>query len=339
MKNNDRYINIYSPKELETFNLYLRNNYLLYITNKTANTDYLFQVNETNLQFLPRNGIVLKGNNIPLIIPDFTIELIYRWNNEIYYFFRRKNAKPVYDNLSIVIQGPLFNSTLDLLCILFIYGKLVVSSWDKYNFEEVKDKVETEQIFNKQNIYYQIYTTLKGLENITTKYVMKVRTDEMYADFKYFIDRIFENPTKIITTNIFIRKVNRFPYHCSDHLIGGTTENIIKMFNGALVLIKTNTVKKTPYEKVIWLPEQILTFGYFINFYLFEDLIPTKCAYLMNKHFKSVELFEFKRFKVIYTKYSLRGVYRKIEVDNNNFHIHRKTIIDLNSFENLLTEC
>jgi hypothetical protein len=331
----DQYINVYAPTELESFNIYLSHNSHIKTVKNPIETDYLLQVTGKDLTTLPKIGMVVKGNSIPLSLKDFKIELTYKYNNDTYFFIRRKDIAPLYDDLSIVIQGMPIDSTIDLLCILFMYGRLILSTWDKYDFPTVKANVEEQKIFNNQNIYYQVYTTIRGLYEVKTKYVLKVRSDEIYSDLKDLIDEIFINPDKIITTNIFIRRVNHFPYHCSDHLLGGLTKNLIKMFNGAELLINNNTVKTKPFEKIIWVPEQVLTFGYFINLYPFKTIIPERCPYLMNKHFKSVHLQKFKKFKVMYSRHSYRGFCRKIEVNNLNFHVHRKTIIDLDSFENL----
>jgi hypothetical protein len=331
----DKYINVYAPPELELFNVYLNNNSYIKTIKNQNETDYLLQVTDKDLVTLPKMGMVVKGNSIPLSLKDFKIELTYKFNNDTYFFIRRKYITPIYDDLSIVLQGVIINSTIDFLCILFMYGRLILSTWDKYDFPTVKANLEEQKIFNNQNIYYQVYTTIRGLYEVKTKYVLKVRSDEIYSDLKDLIDEIFINPDKIITTNIFIRRVNHFSYHCSDHLIGGLTKNIIKMFNGAELLINNNTVKTKHLTNIIWVPEQVLTFGYFINLYPFKSIKIERCSYLMNKHFKSVHLQKFKKFKVMYSRHSYKGFCRKIEVNNLNFHIHRKTIIDLDSFENL----
>ncbi len=90
-------------------------------------------------------------------------------------------------------------------------------------------------IYNYNNVFYQMYTTLHGMKNVDTKYVVKVRADEYYTDMDALVEKIkTQDAKKIVTTNTFFRKLSEFPWHPSDHVVGGETQNMKKLFKKGL---------------------------------------------------------------------------------------------------------
>jgi hypothetical protein len=81
---------------------------------------------------------------------------------------------------------------------------------------------------NSANRYFQFYSTYVGLILSSTEYVIKMRADEFYSKLDPFKEEIKNNPTKIVTNDVFFRKC--YIYHPSDHLIGGTLKNMKKVF-------------------------------------------------------------------------------------------------------------
>jgi hypothetical protein len=63
--------------------------------------------------------------------------------------------------------------------------------------------------------------------------VIKIRNDEFYSNLDPFFDTILRNPRKIVTSEVFFRRHDYFPFHPSDHLVGGRTEVMQKSFSFA----------------------------------------------------------------------------------------------------------
>ena len=89
---------------------------------------------------------------------------------------------------------------------------------------------EESLIYNNSNIGYQTVTTLKGLEHVKTKYAIKLRCDEIYTDISPIIERIKDNPDKLVTNDVYFLPDPFVKFHPSDHIIGGTTDKIAKNY-------------------------------------------------------------------------------------------------------------
>ena len=91
------------------------------------------------------------------------------------------------------------------------------------------------EIWKVQNYYFQIQTTQKALEQVSTKYVVKTRIDHFYGDIYKFISHGIQNATvgKITTGSCFVRGIHHIKYHMSDCLFFGTTEQINRVLHMA----------------------------------------------------------------------------------------------------------
>jgi hypothetical protein len=283
---------------------------------------------------MPKLGFVTNDkNNLCGLEPITT----YEYNDKTWYFVSMENALSLrtWKDITLLIQGTDTDTTWITACIMFLYGPIYISTWRLYNFEEVKNKVEKEGLHNDQNIYYQVYTTCKGLDNINTERVIKVRSDECYADFSIFLDTMEKNKDKIVTNNIFIRRKNAFAFHCSDHIIGGLTQNIKGMFERARDMIHGGLSYEIPFDKYIWVPEQVLTVGYLSGMYPIKSLTMDRCPYLMKDHFVSVGVETFRNFQIMYTKYKWRFTPEKVRVSKINWYYHKAILIDLDSYDRI----
>jgi hypothetical protein len=236
-------------------------------------------------------------------------------------------------NITFVIQGKMTDQELLIRNIrnLCRWGKVVLAVWginESLNESLIKSFVKRNGLNNEQNLYLQVYTTVYGLSQVTTPFVVKVRADEYYLDFKEFINEMKISLDKIVTTNIFFRKVNRYPYHISDHIIGGLTENVKRMFNNCKKVIET----KRSFPKINkGVPEQWLTVSYLLSFYSETELFKGDVLQYMKSNFKIVPLEEFKDFVVVYTQ-SIKSKRIKMEVKGiDDLKNHR--IIDIKSIE------
>jgi hypothetical protein len=149
---------------------------------------------------------------------------------------------------TFVIQGPLHEHTPYTVLYTAPYGAISLGLWED-DFPAVKAHVETKMIDNYYNKYFQIVSTLKGLLHVKTPYAIKVRADEYFVNFLPFLTKLKSlQPQQILTSNIFFKKANDWPYHISDHIMGGKTEYILNMFIKAHQTAEHNTLYKITPE-------------------------------------------------------------------------------------------
>jgi hypothetical protein len=148
-----------------------------------------------------------------------------------------------------------------------------------------------------------VNSTLEGLKKSNTKYSIKVRADEYYENWGPFIDKMTNEPTKILTNNVFFRKVERYPFHISDHIIGGLTENLLTMFRNTK---RSLQLKKIPPHVTKGIPEQWLTIGFLLSKYSEDQLKlikgPQRIRETMAKYFHFICVEDFRDFVISYTK-------------------------------------
>jgi hypothetical protein len=161
-----------------------------------------------------------------------------------------------YNDFTLVIQGPLHkNSIHGALNNYSEYtDNIIFSHWKTDNvsmFDELRNKNilfrgvgstphKNFNAFNNQNVYYQVYTTLAGMEIVTTPYVIKLRSDQWYGDLVPFFEQVRREPSKYTCANLHFRPDNLYKYHPSDKLIGGRTVDLLKTFTIAMERITLN---------------------------------------------------------------------------------------------------
>ena len=190
---------------------------------------------------------------------------------------------------TILVQGPIHPNCMVNIFNYLRYGNVVLSIWDntpkfienskllnpskdigKYvenflNFYKPNQnnsiqivlnksitlkELHEKKIYNFFNCYLQFYTTVSGLDSINTKYTIKVRSDEYYTDLSPIIERMKKSSEKkIITTNTFFRKTPSFPWHPSDHVIAGTTDNLKNIFKNCKDFCENGGFFKEEYAK------------------------------------------------------------------------------------------
>ena len=149
-----------------------------------------------------------------------------------------------HDDITVIIQGPLNESSLSNIPNYQKTAKnIIVSAWDIYD-NNTKEYLPDDpnvlfitsdsnwvenwrgRYYNNSNIAFQIITTLNGLDKVKTKYVIKVRSDEIYTDISYFAEVVKANEEKLITNNVLFQLDSKVKFHPSDHVVGGTTSNM-----------------------------------------------------------------------------------------------------------------
>jgi hypothetical protein len=165
---------------------------------------------------------------------------------------------------TILIQGRVDVNTLNLWLKNYKDYNVVLSIWEDVDLTKFKFPKNWIIVVNQYplvrfregaNLDYQIITTLKGIEKVNTKWVIKVRADEYYSNLDFVYDKITKTPEKITTSSVFFRKWGLYKFHCSDKLIAGTTDNVRLMFESTLLNIQLDLFKYI-------VPESQLGFGF-----------------------------------------------------------------------------
>lgn len=150
-------------------------------------------------------------------------------------------------NVTIIIQGPLNMKSISAIPEYLETAHVVVSHYlapnsgdTKYHTsEDVGKRLELQKIMvenqgcsevtltyppepNPDYRMHQLLTTYKGMCNVHTDYVMKLRSDEYYTPITKFIDEYFKNPSRLLCSNIFWKPEEA--YHISDHIMMAKTE-------------------------------------------------------------------------------------------------------------------
>jgi len=165
--------------------------------------------------------------------------------------------------VAIVLQGPLsFNTLLTLYKYREEHEITVVApvqDQTKSIAEEILKMTEEKKYHisffsydlkihkeqnNHQNRFFHFYSTELGIRNVSKKYVLKVRNDEFYSDLAPFFETILKFPKKIITGDVFFRREKVYPFHPSDHLVGGEKEIMLQGFSLATRICENSEVMK-----------------------------------------------------------------------------------------------
>ena len=158
------------------------------------------------------------------------------------------------NDFTIIIQGPIHRNTLTM-SLLHPNINTIISTWDdpkwthprveeylekvqrsnlKIIVNDIPDKNKMEKVYNYQNRYYQFFSTLAGLKQTTTPFVIKMRSDEYYENIMPMVRVLQENDEKLVTGDVFFRKVKYLRYHISDHLMAARTSKMMLMFEELL---------------------------------------------------------------------------------------------------------
>lgn len=174
---------------------------------------------------------------------------------------------------AIVIQGPLAPITIDLAKRYLENGfsRVIVSGWSDHTYPEftqahmntlvalttvyknlhlvVEPMPSTEGIHNDRYVYYQIVSTLNGIQALDQvsewmeypPIILKVRSNYPFFMASYLAEVAYKNRDKLTTSNAFALHPSYIPYHPSDHLMGSSSHNMKGMFKAARDMCETNS--------------------------------------------------------------------------------------------------
>lgn len=164
--------------------------------------------------------------------------------------------------------------------------------------------------FGRQNINLNIYSTLMGLVKVKTKYCIKIRGDEYYSNIDYILKELNNNSKKLHTIPVFMRGWRVWPFHMSDHLTCGLTENLLLMFLSSAVNQKNDC------------PEAALTRSYLEQKIpdLYIDKSDNDYKNIIKKYYNILDLQQLEPYRIVSNMDN--AIY------NNNYIVNRKKCID-----------
>lgn len=216
------------------------------------------------------------------------------------------------DDVTIIIQGKLEQDSYDFYTKTYDNCNVIISTWvgTSIDFSQLPKnfKVILSPLPNQsgdQNINYQIISTLNALEMVTTKYVIKMRGDEYWSYPENIYQSIKSAPDKLWSSSVFFRAWQYAEYHISDHIMAGTTENLLILFRAAKRNYDTNRLNVSKWKvdgkfhKYVktHAPEERLTKSYL------EAKDPLRFEkvdgkFLMKEHFDILDIDLLKPYKV-----------------------------------------
>lgn len=154
------------------------------------------------------------------------------------------------ENAALLIAGPFHENTIKMIDLYKEKFKIIISTYENsddklqqfendLNVTIVKKSLPSvKDLHNSQNIYFQCFSVLNGLEVCDKEYVVKLRSDEYYSNIDKLIEKLPAD--KISTSNVFIRDVSYKPFHLSDHMIVGGVEMIRNTYKDLKSYIEKN---------------------------------------------------------------------------------------------------
>ena len=170
-------------------------------------------------------------------------------------------------DLTIILQGVVNPHQIEMWKTNHKNSKVIISTWTdcEFNFKGwlpdnwklIINPYPLLRFAPIANLDYQIISTLKALDEVDTKWVIKMRCDEYWSNIPKILKMMKINPNKLVSGSMFFRKWGMYPFHCSDKILGGTTDNIRLMYESTLHNLETH----------LWdtnIPESQLGLGYVV---------------------------------------------------------------------------
>ena len=144
-------------------------------------------------------------------------------------------------DISVIIQGPLNEVSLDNLEYYKTLGPVIVCHWegddesilDNYDLSDcivVKHPVPIKDFLLhtvSDTFIYQVKGIYYGLCEVQTPYVIRTRSDEFWGNLEPLLEQFNTNGGKVTCGNIFFRKWHAYVFHIGDHLFIGDTKILL----------------------------------------------------------------------------------------------------------------
>jgi hypothetical protein len=178
------------------------------------------------------------------------------------------------DEFTFIIHGNYDPTHVNMCEELQRFGKVILSTNKRYLADVLEhvhkydkivfhDDVNTDSIYNHNNIYLHVTSVLDGLSCCESKYVVKFRSNHSYSNIQYIVDKVRTNTTnKFLCSNITINPI--YPYHPCDTIIAGTYDLMKSVFNIAKNSILNQDLK---YEDIdMQLCSEVLLFVSYLKY-------------------------------------------------------------------------
>ena len=160
-------------------------------------------------------------------------------------FFKKK--KVTNEELTIVLQGLPHKECVDEWIKNYSNWNVIVSTWKSVdlssyefptNWKILQSEYPLYRFHSHLNLDYQIETSLRGLYEVQTPYTIKARLDEYWSNLDIVLTKIKREKEKIVSSSMYFRKRgysnDLYRFHIGDKFLGGTTENLILMFESTI---------------------------------------------------------------------------------------------------------
>lgn len=170
-------------------------------------------------------------------------------------------------NCTLLIQGKINDECFNLWIKNYSDWNVVVSIWDNEDIKKYKFPKKWKIVFNQYpkkrfatfgNFDYQIMTTINGLRNIETDWVIKARVDEYWSNLDIVYNMMLRNKNKIMSSSMFFREWGLYDFHPGDKILAGSKDNLYLMFNIAYNIVNQNVLECK-------VPETFLGLGYLVG--------------------------------------------------------------------------
>lgn len=173
------------------------------------------------------------------------------------------------EDVTIIIQGKIDSELLERWVLEYEEWNVIVSTWSTENLGGVRIPKNwillqfplTPQFIDIMTLQWQLQSTMNAFQYVKTPFLIKARGDEFYSNLYRFVKEIKIKSQQIICSDIFYRGLEHNPFHISDHLIGGTSENIKIMFENTWEQIKDGWKMTSDFDGSEN-PETYLGFGF-----------------------------------------------------------------------------
>jgi hypothetical protein len=208
-------------------------------------------------------------------------------------------------DVTLLIQGNLSQESYNYYVENYPQLPIVFSVWSyhstntsylPHNVTLLQKRIPIDADYDYINCKLNIVNT--GFDLVKTPYVIKLSGEE-YFNIEEIINQIKKYPTKIHTSPIDFKHPKDKPFHISDNIIGGKTEDIKLMYN----------VAKHFYEnKSIYIDEDATTEMYLCKSYLIakykEHFNENNIVSYLIDNFSILDLETLKPYKLISNRYN-----------------------------------
>ncbi len=149
-------------------------------------------------------------------------------------------------SFDLVIQGPLDKTSIDKIDdISDQFENIVISHWSEDDssllkdiqsknvnvcYQPTPDRNKTVGVMKDSTFFYSIASTYMGIQKCQSKYTIKMRSDEIYMDFKPLKEKFLQDDSKFLFGNIFAQPWSHSAYHIGDHLFVARTKNLLSSY-------------------------------------------------------------------------------------------------------------